>query len=431
MRVQRWIVGVIVSVLSGACTQVNPVPTVPPTTIAQAPTETQPPVRVSTFTPTPTPSPLPTDTATPTPTATFTPSKTLTPTATLTPSATFTPLPAEGSRGERDLSVRVDRIREAESLNGRTPPAPGRTYLVFDATVHNNGDQRRCLYDGDFRVRYSAGENDDQTTLPNLNGSADRLKEVDSAYAMRDYPKPNQFQYNVRGLDFCTDPNSFRETMLVYAAPEDWAQMVLLFGEKEPVPISMCLARSNAVENGFRSVFFTTRCRFEATFEQISEAYDPTGFKYAVEEPVMNCDSDNPTTASWGASQPQLPTAAIEVKNSWVDVLNVLLPTELALQTPIGRISLQRRVELHHQLTAGETWITVNVSLSKTVPGRTSAKYRFLWREYTVKGVISLNMLAEDGSYTIARSRIPYEITGQIRVSVETVYEQACGTATP
>jgi hypothetical protein len=327
--------------------------------------------------------------------------------------------------------VRVDRIREAESLNGRTPPAPGRTYLIFDVTVFNRDDRRRCLYDGDFRVRYLAGENEDQTTLPNLNGSADRLKEVDSAYVLRDYPKPNQFQYNVRGLDFCIDPNSYRETMLVYAAPEDWAQMVLLFGEKFPVPISMCLARSNTAENGFQSVFFTTRCRFEATFEQISEEYNPTGFKYAVEETIMNCDSDNPTTASWGASQPQLPTAAIEIKNSWADILNVILPTEIALRTPIGTVALQRKVEQNHQLKAGESWITVNVNLSKTIPGRTSAKYRFLWREYKVKGIISLNMLSEDGNYTIVRSRIPYEITGQIRVSVETVYEQACGTATP
>jgi len=86
------------------------------------------PLRAFTFTPTSTPTvtftPTPTTTPTPTQTATFTftPTATFTPSKTLTPTATFTPLPAEGSRGERDLSVRVDRIREAESLNGRTPP---------------------------------------------------------------------------------------------------------------------------------------------------------------------------------------------------------------------------------------------------------------------------------------------------------------------
>jgi hypothetical protein len=319
--------------------------------------------------------------------------------------------------------ITVNRIREAQMLGSKRPQPPALSFLVMDVTLTNNTGERRCLYDYDIQLNYAGGENVPATNIPNRDYTVDELRKVDNTYLIIDFVKPNVFWVGA----FCVEANTTRATVLVYSVPEDWAGSVLRFGERNGTEITLCLLRRDQVINGFREVVMLTDCHFNFDWEQTSETLLPPdqGFFYAEEVAVSNCDSQFPTTLERGTNVAQLPSVKITVQNDWASLIAMLPPTHPILQVPISIANYIRRLEERHRITDGQSWITITNNIAKQVPSGIDAKYRFVWRELEVKGNLVVQINGNEG-YNLYTLRVPYSIRGQIRPSIQTIYERAC-----
>ncbi len=126
-----------------------------------------------------------------------------------------------------------------------------------------------------------------------------------------------------------------------------------------------------------------------------------------------------------GTNVAQLPNVKITIQNDWASLIAMIPSTHPILQVPISIINCIRTLEERRRIIDGQPWITITNNIVKQVPSGTDAKYRFIWREVEVKGNLIVQVNANEG-HNLYTLRVPYSIRGQIRPSIQTIYERAC-----